>query len=315
MCLAFLSLFRSKNKVAPAPLPACPYSQKLLSHARVQMEKEHALTRRTISTQTTESVLQAIKRSQTPKWLSYDVDINGNIVERGLKRQCPRKLARDPKLPVLTKEMLLEKQVEADMKLVSSPKQKWTSVNTNNEKGEEEMEREREQMAAKLAEKQSRALENRKLQIEKRIEKARRSNEAKLLNSTEEDATKSMKTAKIMEKQSRAAEKRQRQLELIKSKAHTSSRITVVEANCLVKAQYTEHEIQRRNDCAKANRDRTVRRIVQKQRLRESYAQKVRARVAKQQEEDLAVNSLSGEIEVDAEYFASSSELNDEQIW
>jgi len=330
MCTAFLLLFRRKNKVAPVPLSVQPYRQRLISYAEREIERENALLRRHISTQTTASLTNLVEnqRCGTPKWLTYDIDLDGNIVAEGFKRQHPRKLEKHPELPVLTLEMLLEKQNEAEKKQnqeIDSKREKAAIQNKAVNAKRERKQKKRESMAGKIAERERKVSQNRQELIEKRKEKARKSVEAaKPRNTAEEDAEKTSKVEKILQKQLRAEEKRKEQLELVKTKANKTAvafnqRYEHKEAERLSKAQEKEQELQQRAVSANTKRDSVLREIVRKQEIRESYAKKLRARDAKQQkdEEEFIAEQLAGEIEVDPYYFESSAseEEDDDEFW
>jgi len=324
MCTSFLSLFRRKNKVAPVPLAVHPYSQRLMSYAEREIERENALLRRHVSTQTTASLTNLVEnlRSGTPKWLTYDIDLDGNIVADGFKRQRPRKLDKDPQLPVLTLEMLLEKQAEAEKKRnqeIDSKREKAATQNQAVKVKRERKQKKRESMAGMIAERERKVSQNRQELIEKRKEKARRCVEvAKTRNLAEEDAEKTSMAEKILQKQLRAEEKRKEQLQLVKTKANKgavafSQRQEHLEAERVSKLQEKEQELQRKTNSATTNRDRLLHRIVKKQQIRESYAKELRARVAKQEE---FIAEQLGEIEVDPYYFDSSaSEEDDDDFW
>ena len=312
--------FKRTNKVSPVPLKACPFSQQLLKRAQTLLDEENALLKKSVFTQTELSFLRMSnekQRCQTPTWLSYDLDLDGNIVAKGLKRYCPGKLEKDLKLPVLTMEMLLEKQAQAERnrnkQLENRRKASMRSVEAKQSQEYEELERLAK--VAKLAElKLAKAIENREAFLETRRKTASMSVELKHKNkSDEEEAERLNKAAKLAGKHARAAAKREAQIELVKTRANkglNNARSKLVEAQRFAKAQQTDEHSQRKMNTVKANRDRAVRRVVHKQRQRESHAQRLRARAAKQQKEVEEEDEFDKEwnaIEADPNYYASDS--------
>ncbi|KAK3745975.1 hypothetical protein QZH41_004132 [Actinostola sp. cb2023] len=323
--------FKRTNKVSPVPLKACPFSQQLLKRAQTLLDEENALLKKSVFTQTELSFLRMSnekQRCQTPTWLSYDLDLDGNIVTKGLKRSCPGKLEKDPKLPVLTMEMLLEKQAQAERnrnkQLENRKEASMRSVEVKQRQDYEEIERLAK--VAKLAEKQllklAKAIENREAFLETRRKTASMSVELKHKNkSDEEEAERLNKAAKLAGKHARAAAKREAQIELVKTRANkglNNARSKLVEAQRFAKAQQTDEHSQRKMNTVKANRDRAVRRVVHKQRQRESHAQRLRARAAKQQkeeeEEEDEFDKEWNAIEADPNYYASDSGEEDKAM-
>lgn len=116
MCLSFLARFKQGNKVGPDPEPLRAFSPRLIQHAKTQPEREATLLKISVSTRTTQSLTNLIEeqKSHATSWLSYDVNLDGNIITDGLTRHCPTRLQRHKK--PLTQEMLLKKQALAEVK-------------------------------------------------------------------------------------------------------------------------------------------------------------------------------------------------------
>ncbi|XP_031572544.1 uncharacterized protein LOC116306598 [Actinia tenebrosa] len=178
MCGTFQSKFKRNNKIAPVP---CPFELEVLKRAKIQIEKEKALLKKEIAIQTGSSLLfldTESRRSKTPACVAYDLNLDGNVVQKGLKATCPRRLASDPKLPVLTREMLLEKQAQAkeNRNKQLENKRKGAALKSLRAR-EKKLEEEEEKLnkIAKINEKLCKADANRQAQLEGVKTKAKKS--------------------------------------------------------------------------------------------------------------------------------------------
>uniref|UniRef100_A0A6P8I8Q4 Stress response protein nst1-like n=1 Tax=Actinia tenebrosa TaxID=6105 RepID=A0A6P8I8Q4_ACTTE len=178
MCGTFQSKFKRNNKVAPVP---CPFELEVLRRAKIQIEKEKALLQKEIAIQTGSSLLfldTENRGCETPACVAYDLNLDGNIVQKGLKASCPRRLARDPKLPVLTREMLLEKQAQAEENRNKQlEKIRKAAALKSLQAREKKLAEEEEKLnkIAKINEKLAKADENRQAQLEGVKTKAKKS--------------------------------------------------------------------------------------------------------------------------------------------
>lgn len=313
-----------KNKIAPLVVEPDPFSKALLKHAQKLIDEENALTRVSVATQTRPSFLlqsSKKKRSGTPSWLSYDVDLEGRVVKHGIKINCPTKLEKDTALPVLTLEMLLEKQEVAERKRQKHlEKKKKASRNAEDFRQRQELEeQERQEKITEMVEKQrtklAKAAENRQALLDERRKVARTCVQVKTRQkSAENEVKRQAKIIKLTLKQQQAELNRKEQLQLVKARATNKlcqAKSKVVEVQRTAKAQLKASKNARRMKSAAANKERAVRHVVRKQQIRENHAARVRARAEKQRKEDEEVDAFDREwnaVEVDEHFCESDSD-------
>ena len=272
MCGTFQSKFQRNNKVAPEP---CPFELEVIRRAKIQIEKEKALLRKEIATQTGASLLYLdieTRRCETPTGVAYDLNMDGKLVQKGLKATCPRRLARDPKLPILTREMLLEKQAKVEENRNKQLEKKRKTALKSLQAREKKLEDEEDKLnkVAKINEKLVKAAENRQAQLEGVKTKAKKSS--------------------------------------------NNTRSKIAEAQNFAKAQQIYVQSDKKLEKAAAKRQKAVSKVVIKQRQREAQAQKVRQRAARQMEEEQDSLRMF-DLEVDPHFYASDSESDKDDMW
>ena len=274
MCGTFQSKFQRNNKVAPVP---CPFELEVIRRAKIQIEREKALLRKEIATQTGASLLYLdieTRRCETPIGVAYDLNMDGKIVQKGLKARCPRRLARDPTLPVLTREMLLEKQAKVEENRNKQLEKKREAIRLKSlQLRAKKLQEEEEKIykVAKINEKLDKAAENRQAQLEGVKTKAKKSS--------------------------------------------NDIRLKIAEAQNFAKAQQIFAQSDKKLEKAAAKRAKAVSKVVSKQRQREAQAQKVRQRAAKQMEEEHEDCVRVIDLEVDPHFYASDSESDKDDMW